>query len=368
MSQYREHQKALDKTKIQLMAHIDTAFFTTVCFSLKHLWDESIPTACTNGYNIRFNPDFFLRQSPEERLFLLLHEVLHVCYQHMTRLQERDPQKWNIAADHVINLQLFERGFRMPQGGCADPQYKGLSTEEVYKLLPDADYSANPMDIESPDQSPEELSEHLAEIIVRASVQSKIQGDTSGTIPGEVQIFLDKLLTPKLPWQRILQKYLHSLSKSDYSFRKFNRRFFPKYHLPSLHSETLMAIAIAVDTSGSVSDTEFNQFVTEIHSILRMQKPEKITLIQFDTAIKAVDEIRSVKELSKVEFHGRGGTRIEPVLQWAETNKPQLLLVFSDGHFRFYREGSRTNVVWLIHNNAGFEPPFGKLIKYQLEV
>lgn len=367
MTQYLEHQKALDKCKIQLMSSPDSAFFTTVCFSLKHLWDETIPTACTNGYNIRFNPDFFLRQSPEERLFLLLHEVLHTCYQHMARLKDREPQKWNIAADHVINLQLLERGFRMPQGGCADPQYKGLSTEEVYKLLPDPDPST-PMDIESPSQPLEELSEHLAEIIVRASVQSKIQGDTQGTIPGEVQIFLDKLLTPKLPWQRILQKYLHSLSKSDYSFRKFNRRFFPKYHLPSLHSESLMAIAIAVDTSGSVSDTEFNQFVTEIHSILRMMQPEKITLIQFDTAIKSVDEIRSVKELSQVKFCGRGGTRIEPVLHWADDNKPQLLLVFSDGHFRFHLQDSRTNVVWIIHNNDGFTPPFGKLIKYQLEV
>lgn len=367
MTQYLEHQKALDKAKIALLSSPDSAFFTTVCFSLKHLWDETIPTACTNGYNIRFNPDFFLRQSPEERLFLLLHETCHVCYQHMARLQERDPQKWNSAADHVINLQLLEWGFRMPQGGQADPQYKGLSTEEVYKLLPDPDPST-PMDIESPDQPLEELNEHLAEIIVRASVQSKIQGDTSGTILGEVQIFLDKLLTPKLPWQRILQKYLHALPKSDYSFRKFNRRFFPKYRLPSLRSETLMAIAIAVDTSGSVSDTEFNQFVTEIHSILRMQKPEKITLIQFDTVIKSVDEIRTVKELSQVAFHGRGGTRIEPVLQWAETNKPQLLLVFSDGHFRFYREDSRTNVVWLIHDNEKFVPPFGKVINYHIEV
>src|SRR4030095_8835742 len=127
-----DHHQALSKAKINLMARPDSAFFTTICFSLMHVWDDRIPAACTNGKVIRFNLQFFMDLNPEERIFLLLHETLHVAYFHMDRLQTRNAGRWNVAADHVINLQLIERGFKMPSMGLADPQYKGMSTEEVY--------------------------------------------------------------------------------------------------------------------------------------------------------------------------------------------------------------------------------------------
>ena len=68
--------QALNKAKIRLMSTPDSAFFTTVCFSLKHIWDESIPTAATNGKEIRFNPDFFMSLNTDEQVFLLLHRFV----------------------------------------------------------------------------------------------------------------------------------------------------------------------------------------------------------------------------------------------------------------------------------------------------
>ncbi len=131
------HIAALNKAKIQLMSKPDTVFFTTVCFSLKHIWDETIPTACTNGKEIRFNPDFFMSLDLEEQIFLLVHESMHVAYMHMDRLNTRNPRKWNYAADYVINHQLISRGFKMPKNCLHDPQYADMSTEEVYNKLPD---------------------------------------------------------------------------------------------------------------------------------------------------------------------------------------------------------------------------------------
>jgi predicted metal-dependent peptidase len=95
-----------------------------------------------------------------------------------------------------------------------------------------------------------------------------------------------------------------------------------------------------------------------------MMKPEKITVIQFDTEIKSVNEVRNVRELMHINFTGRGGTLINPVLEWANKNKPQLLLVFSDGEFRFYDTETKTNTLWLIHGNPDFSAPFGKTIHY----
>ena len=359
-------QEALSRAKIQLMSKPGSVFFTTVCFSLRHLWDDRIKTACTNGKEIRFNPQFFMRLSQEERVFLLVHESMHVAYLHMDRLNEREPKKFNVAADHVINLQLIERGFYMPTGGYADPVYSGMGTEEVYALLPEDTYEDVEMDLEASKESSEDLQGQIQEIIVRAAVQVSMQDGSTNDIPGDIRIYLDRLLKPKLPWQRILQKYLNASTKHDYSFRKPNRRFFPTYLLPRMYSESLMDIAVAVDTSGSVSTENFNSFVSDISFILKHMKPAVLNLIQFDTAISTVTPIKSAKELSKVTFIGRGGTHIGDLMKWVNEHKPKLLLVFTDGEFEFYQATTKVNTVWVIHNNPRFIAPFGKVIHYTI--
>ena len=134
-----------------------------------------------------------------------------------------------------------------------------------------------------------------------------------------------------------------------------------------MFSEKLMDLAIAVDASGSVTDDDFLVFVSETMGILKMMKPDKITLIQFDKVIKSVNEIKNVQDLMNVKFVGRGGTRIEPVMNWARENKPKLLLVFTDGEFSFYKDDYKTNTVFLIHNNPGFKSPYGKVIHYDIK-
>jgi predicted metal-dependent peptidase len=364
------HILALQKAKVQLMAREDSAFFTTVCFSLKHVWSTQISTAATDGRQILFNPTFFMSLNVEEQVFLLLHESMHVAYLHMTRLQDRNHRRWNHAADYVINQQLVDRGFKMPKCGLLDAQYAGKSTEEVYDLLPENPPGGGAWDDLMPGDGgagDDALTQEVQDILVRASIQSKMANDRPGTIPGDIQLVLDGLLNPKLPWNRILLKYLRTFDKSDYTWKKPSRRFFPTYHLPSLSGEKLMDLAIAIDISGSVSDHDFKFFVTEIASILRMMKPDKITVIQFDTQLQHVDEVRNVQELLKLQFHGRGGTLIAPVMQWATENKPQLLLCFSDGEFTMPEaKPKNTEVLWLVHNNDRFKPPFGKTIHYHI--
>jgi predicted metal-dependent peptidase len=364
------HEDALNKAKIALMSKPDSAFFTTLAFSLIHEFGTQTQTACTNGKRIIYNPQFFMSLNHDERVFLILHEAMHCAYLHMERTGDRDHRKFNIAADYVINLQLVDRGFKMPKEGLLNEQYRNMSTEEVYNVLPKPP-EGEPMpgfgeDLEEPDGPAEALAADIQDILVRASIQSKLSNDKPGSIPGEIEIFLNRLLNPKLPWNRLLQKYLQTFAKNDYTFKKPNRRFFPQHILPSLYSENLMNIAVAVDTSGSVSDEEFNRFVSETASIMKMMKPETITIIQFDTEIKSVDKVRSLRDLMNVSFSGRGGTRIEPVFEWADANKPQLLLVFTDGYFRFYGPETKAKTLWLIHDNPNFQAPFGKVIHYEV--
>ena len=279
----------------------------------------------------------------------------------------RDFRKWNIAADYVINLQLAKQGYPIPRDWLLDTQWEDMSTEEVYKALPDDPPEECDLDLEPGDPlQDDQLARDIEDILVRASVASKMAGDKPGSVPGDIQIFLNKLLNPVLPWTRLLQKYLNSFTKNDYSFRKPNRRFFPKYHMPSLDGQKLMNLSIAVDTSGSVSDHDFLVFISEVSTILRMMKPEKITLVQFDCSIKAIDEIESLRDLERCKFTGRGGTNIQPVMKWAEENKPQLLMVFSDGDFYPAQTKPPGETLWVIHNKPNFKAPFGKTIHYTI--
>lgn len=379
-------KKALDRAKIGLMASPNSAFITTVCFSMKHIWDETITTANTDGLNIRFNPNFFMALDRDEQLFLLQHEAWHVALLHMVRLNGRKPEKWNIAADYVINDLLVKNGFKMPQGGKHDPQYRDMSTEQVYDLLPDDPQQEQAFDMdlvqaEGPGKpedgpgggsggsgapTPEELEHQIADILVRASIQSKMAGDKPGSIPGDVEIFLDGYLNPKLPWDKILRKYMNSMCKDDYTWRRPNRRYFPDHYLPTMYSEGLMDIAEAIDASGSVSDDDFHRYVSETRQIIKKFKPKKLTLIQFDAQLKSVDELHSVGDLKKVNFTGRGGTWIKPVIDWAIENKPQLLLIFSDGYFNHVPQDPGIPIIWIIHNNPKFTAPYGKVIHFEM--
>lgn len=368
----QELNQELSKAKIQLMTKPDSTFYTTVLFSLNFQWDDTQPTAWTDGINIGFNPDFFMKMPKEERVGVLIHEAMHVAYLHMDRLQTREQDIFNQAADHVINLQLLKAGFKLPSFVLKDKRFEGMGTEEVYTILMAEKQQGKPSpqnqmnDLRPGAMPTDQLNQAVQDILVRAAVASKVAGDKVGSIPEHIEIFLNKLLNPKLPWNRITQNYLRKFVKADYSFKKFNRRFFPQHYLPSLHSQGLIDVAIAIDTSGSIRVSDVTRFVTEIHAMFKMMKPTKFTLIQFDTEIKSTTQIRNLQDLMNVEFTGRGGTRIKPVFDWATENKPELLIIFTDGEFDFFNLDSKTDTLWLIHDNKGFKAPFGKVIHYEI--
>lgn len=384
MADMKAANKALNKAKIALMAKPDSVFFSTVCFSLKHVWDDRIPTAGTDGVSVLYNPDFFLSLSEDVRTFVVLHETLHVAFMHPVRVGALDKQKYNTAADYVINDVCKKAGFTLWDQALWDAQYRDMSTGQVYELLPDKPPGqGNPMagDIMEPGSQSKggedgksgsdpgdavarakEVADEIDDILIRASVASKMSGDKPGSIPGELEVYLDKLLNPKLPWQRILQKWMSQVAKADYSWRKPNRRFFPRHYLPSLYSEGLGVIAMATDTSCSVSDQGFTSYFAEIHSVLKQLKPTRLDLLHFDTSIKQIDQIRSVQDLNRVKFTGRGGTDIWPVIEWAAKNRPQVLIIFTDGYFNHQPVDPKVPILWIINDNPGFTAPYGKVI------
>ena len=364
----KEHQKALDKTKVELFLRPDSTFIVTVCYGLKHEFDPSIPTAATNGKTVKYNPDFFMSLNQKERLGLMLHETWHVVFDHVgeiSRRQNRCPIKWNIAGDHVINLMLLKSGVTLPEGALADTRYKGMSTEQIYDLLPDDVPPPKINDLLPCDGDPEKFKAELEDLLSQATVKANMAGEGIGSLPGEIQQALEKLLAPKLNWKNILSQYFTSMAKTDYSFRRPNRRYLPKHIIPSAYSEALGDVVVAVDASGSITDDEITRIITEASGIIRSTKLKKLRLLQFDTSIHSIDEINNLSDIKKITIKGRGGTCLRETMDWLKENKPDVCVIFTDGEFHQDYVDPKLPIIWLVHSQQEFSPKFGKVIHYE---
>ena len=109
-------------------------FSGTLATWLQEIEDKTAQTAWTDGVNIGYNPDYIMKISADQLKGLICHEVMHVALLHHTRIQNREPKKWNIAGDAAINPLI---PFPLPPGGINIPQFHEKSAEEIYSLLPD---------------------------------------------------------------------------------------------------------------------------------------------------------------------------------------------------------------------------------------
>jgi len=360
---------ALSKVKIRLMMDRASIFYATILFSLKTIFRDDLATAATDGISLYINPTWFLTLTVNQRLGLVVHEVLHVALNHMTRKGSRNHQSFNIAGDHVINLILLKAGYELPPEGIHNKKYQDMNTEQVYAAIHKEPVPSNFQGdiIYAPDAQAKNVSGQVTNIIMRATVAAKQAGGI-GHLPAEIGIMLEKSINPKLPWNQILANYLSEFNADDYTMRRLNRKYFPDFYMPTLYSEAICDLAIAVDTSGSVSDKEFSHFIHEIDLIRKTMKPKKMSIIDFDTRIKRVHDIDdTVNILTDIKFGGRGGTDISPVLAWAAKNKPEVLLIFSDGEFNLPGSLPQVSLIWLIHGDYPFKPKAGRVIRYEIE-
>jgi hypothetical protein len=138
------------------------AFFLTHVLNMgKPEWEYGIKTAAvalpmtgadTADFRYVFNPVFASLLEPEEFAFIEAHETMHVLLNHLRLLEKgkkvgkfKDPQKFNVAADCVINDYLTSMGLdagRFRELGCFGPDIvkydcANATVSEVYLDIPD---------------------------------------------------------------------------------------------------------------------------------------------------------------------------------------------------------------------------------------
>lgn len=366
----QEVEDALSDARIDLIKNRASTFLSSLACSMETEITQSVPTAATNGKYIKFNPHFFMSLPRKQRAFLLAHEVLHVAYYHMTRRGDKDPKQWNFAGDYVINLDLVDQGFEMIPGGLIDATFKGMTTEEVYAAIPkpdDEDSNGIGDDIEAPasEEDMQEVEAEVRNIVTRAVQISDMKGE-GGSVPDSIRRAMDEYAKPIIKWRTVLARFMQQLDKSDYSWSRPNKRHRDIY-LPHMKGKAMSKLSFAIDTSGSISEKQFKQFISEVASVFRTVRPRELELLQFDHALQSVDTIKGVQDLSKVKFSGHGGTEPEVALKHFIKSKSQALICITDGYFYTERlTKPKQPVVWVVFDNPNFTCHFGKVIHFQL--
>ena len=350
------------KAKIELMTR--SAFRSTIALSMQHIITNATKTADVNGAIIRYNPEFLKGQTIAQFAGLMAHECWHVAFQHLARRGDRCPIIWNCAGDYIINHMLTKAGFEIPTGGLLDKKYDSdWSTDKVYDDLikegKDYDTESLMLDLREGEGGGKgkdglELDSKVTNIIVRARTQAQMSGKAAGEIPDEIERMIDELLNPKLPWPIILHKFLDQRVREEYSWARKNRRYPSDTYMPSLHSYGLGHLTFAIDTSGSIDDEELQEMLSEIKGIQQVFNPERMTVIDCDSEIHQVYEVDQNTDIMSLTFHGGGGTRFQPVLDYVAEHPTQALIYFTDLYGESDLDPVNYPVLWIC--NSDHEP------------
>jgi len=370
--------------------------------------DEWCPTAATDGRKFYYNSRFIMMLKNEKEVeFLFGHEVLHCVYEHIGRRVDNDHQAQlsNIAADYCVNGDLVQHkvGEMITTVPCLhDTKYYGWNYERVYDDLYE---NAEKIDVNDlvqqlldehleneesttsdgpegkdgnsdekdgkgkPKLSKEELQEikdELKEAIVNAAKQTG-----AGNLPNGVKRILSDITEPKMNWRELLRQQLESTQKSDYTWARPSRR---AWHmdavLPGTDHEEMIDIAVALDMSGSITDEQARDFLSEVKGITEDFNNYKIHIFSFDTEVYNPKDFTSenLDDIIEYEPEGGGGTEFECMFNYMKEQdiNPKRFVVFTDGWpFGSWGDPNYCDTVWIIHGNDHPTPPFGTWAPYE---
>ncbi|MDQ3273770.1 MAG: VWA-like domain-containing protein [Actinomycetota bacterium] len=348
-------------------------FFGALALRIKCIEDTTIDTACTDGGSIRYNPDFVNKLSLAKCTGLIAHEIMHPALLHHTRMGAREPKRWNMACDYAINPILISSGLDLPDGALVNNAWADKSAEEIYELLPPGcgdgmgDDPGNCGGVSRAQgsggkaPSTSELAEQEAEWKI-ALAQAAHMAKQAGKLPAGLERLIDATLEPQIPWRSLLHQFFNDPKPADVTWRRPNRRFIGEgLYMPSRDVTNTGDVVVVIDTSGSISEKEINEFGSEIMGIHDQLKPNKLTVIYCDAAVNLVEEFGPYDDIT-FKCIGGGGTDFRPPFaHLAEEGViPKALVYLTDGYGSFPEEDDvEYPVLWAI-NNRQVTPPFGQ--------
>jgi predicted metal-dependent peptidase len=391
-----DKQQSLSKISKELM--LKEPYYGFFLIMLNKVWRKDLPTAgvSKNGINFQLaiNEEFWTGLSEMHQMGLLKHELLHIAFGHLTSFGSfKNKRLANVAMDMEINQYIDEDW--LPKGGINIDDYEDLDLErkagcryyydklnqfqdekdkngtcgndEMDKLL---DQVASG---DIPDHSTWEEFEDLSEAeqkLIEKQLQ-KVLSDAKeqtikkrGNVPGEIEgvIVIEEIVAPKFDWRGYIRRFTGVSTKvfTKKIRRKENRRYEEN---PGLKIKMRQHMLLAIDTSGSVSDSELQEFMGEIHHIYKTGVD--VTIMQCDTSIRSIEPYKGKNEINVA---GRGGTEFDPVLDYYNANQKKYtsLVYFTDGEC-YTSVVPKGNVLWVLSERSHMNTDLpGRVIKLEL--
>lgn len=350
---------------------------------------EWCKTASTEGKHIFFNKEFFAPLTVPQIEFVLAHEIMHNVFDHMGRREGRHPKLFNWAADYCVNGQIVRDkigDWQIPGIQILhDQKYYGMSAEEIYDLLKEnndeqldklGELLDQHIDWEQPDPNdpsrPVYTKDELRGIRdeVREAVMAAAQASGAGNTPASVQRLIQSLTEPKMNWRQILRQQIQSVIKEDYSWMRPSRK---SWHLsailPGSNLKDTIDICVSIDMSGSISNEQARDFLSEIKGIMQEYQDFKIKLWCFDTNIynEADFDGYSMDEFDHYQPMGGGGTDFEVNWEYMKEHDivPKKFIMFTDMYpCGSWGDADYCDTVFIGHGTTSIVPPFGEYAYY----
>lgn len=374
-------------------------------------------TTATDARFFYYNPAYIARLTLDQTQFVLAHEAMHCALSHFNRRNHRQKHRWDVACDYAVNMILDDERMPAPDEALMNATYRGLSAEEIYPLLhedppeqtldthlfdesgsgqggegesqeseDEGEQNDSDQDDQGEQSGEEQSQQESGEAEAGASEDApppppmdtdKLDEQWQGRLAAAAQAarqagkmskslmrLVDHLLAPKLPWRALLARYMMNAARDDYSFQRTSRRE-GEAMMPRLYSQSVK-VAVALDTSGSISDDELREFLSEIDALKAQVRAEVVLHACDDHLAEAGPWRYAMWETVELPegIHGGGGTDFRPVFEWLNDGggAPDLLVYFTDAEGRFPEAEPRYPVVWLVKGKAPV--PFG--IRIQL--
>lgn len=371
---------------VRLMRHPETCLYAGVMQMGKREVVDDVPTACTDGINVKYGTKFFADRPVEECSAVVLHETLHKVFKHCTRHRDywkEDADVANQAADYIVNdviHNLNDKNLcRLPSEALLDAQFSGWSFSDVYNFLR-KEKKANdgngrqgsPLDEHEPN---EELSDEAVQQIAKdIDDEIKQAGMLAGRLGQNLPRSINDACTSQVDWTTQMQEFLSTASTGkddDFSYNRLDSRALLLHDIiePATHNEVVGETLLAIDTSGSIDSKILSQFAEEIALYAKSVNPESIRILWWDTEVHAEQvfepsQYDSIKNLLKPQ--GGGGTKVGCVSKYINDNKlkPDVVVVLTDGYVESeYSWDVKPPTLWLVTECRHFVPKSGRLIR-----
>jgi predicted metal-dependent peptidase len=344
-------EQRVTKSHIAIMRSKEFCMFAGVLSVGKVSFTDDIPTACTNGRDVIYNPEFIKSLDDKELNFVVLHEALHKVYQHMhlwKKLWKDNPMLANMAADYVVNYAIHEADelsnvAKRPESALFDLAYKNMTTKQIFDMLKkDNEYVKEQGGHDTHDwEGAEQLSDEEVKETAKQIDQALRQGEIiRGKMNGNKNRSINELLEPKVDWREQLREFVNATcrNKDKSTWKRPHKRFLGQdIYMPSMIGESIGKVVVGIDTSGSIGDKELSEFLSEVVAICDDVSPSSIELLYWDTDVAGHETYNQGDYKALVQSTkpaGGGGTHVGCVNQYIKDKRiePEAIIILTDGY------------------------------------